>query len=461
MVESMPTAVFRTAEAWNRVLLGGMIGRASMSDVADTSVVKTLCSAVAQCLDELSYNAGNLRLAFGIDTAAGPDLVDRAADYNITPIGAVQAKAALTFFGNSQATATLIPAQTSVETADGTIFLTDADATLPAGATSIPNVAATCQTPGLAGNVPALTITKFTSQPIGISSVSNPSAAIGGQDKETDDSLRQRIKLSVAGLARGTPAALESAVLGATDPLTGDTILFAKCVEDPIARPAYSEIYIADAAGTNEGTSQAVANEILTVNLAGPPQGAAQGGETRFTTKNRPWDTNVAPTLYSSQRGTLTQGTDYYVNTASGTFYLTPAASAGEVLTASYSYFGGIIQLAQKIVDGDPSDRVNYPGYRAAGTQAVVLSPLIIRQRVVCNVVVKDGYSLDDTRSQAQVAIQNYLSLLNIGQNVVVPQLIAAVMGVAGIVDMTLMTPTADVLAAPSQLIRPGQITVS
>lgn len=457
----MPTAVFRTAEAWNRILLGGLIGRASMSDVADTSVVKTLCSAVAQCLDELSYNAGNLRLAFGIDTAAGPDLDARAAQYGVTRIGAVQAKASLTFSSSSQATATIIPAQTTVLTATGTVFTTDADATLTAGATSIPNVAATCQTPGIVGNVPALTLVQFQSQPVGISAVTNPAAGIGGQDQETDDSLRQRIKLSVAGLARGTPAALESAVLGAKDPATGDTILFAKVLEDPIARPAYSEMYIADAAGTNEGTSVAVSGEVLTASLAGPPQGSAQGGETRLTAKNRPFDTNVAATLTSSKRGKLTLGTDFYVNTSAGVFFLTPAAVQGEVLTATYSYFGGIIQLAQKIIDGDPSDRADFPGYRAAGTQCVVLSPLIIQQRVDCNVVVQDGYSLDATLAQAQVAIQNYLSLLGIGQNVIVPQLIAAIMGVPGVVDLTLMNPTSDVLTAPSQLIRPGRITVS
>ncbi|EDM3689389.1 baseplate protein [Salmonella enterica subsp. enterica serovar Infantis] len=97
------------------------------------------------------------------------------------------------------AQAVLIPAGTRVSASDSVVFVTDDDATLPAGSNSV-SIHATCTLPGVAGN---------SWQPAQISNlmddigdggldftVTNPSVSTGGADPESDDHLRERIRLA-------------------------------------------------------------------------------------------------------------------------------------------------------------------------------------------------------------------------------------------------------------------------
>lgn len=461
----MPPPRFRSFEDWQRLILAGFVARAGLSDVSKTGVARTLCAVLAQCLDELSYNAGNLRLAFGVDTAAGPDLDARAKDIvpgTLSRFPAASASTLLTFTRLTGSTAVTIPAGTQVQTADATVFATANDASMDAGVLSVPNVAARALVPGAAGNVAAGALTVFISKPVGVDGVQQPAAALGGQDQESDDAFRQRIYLYVAGLSSGTREALISSVLGATAPDTGDTILYADVVEYPTTRPGYSELYIADAAGTTEGQSTPVASpDVLTASSLGPPPGSAQGGEVKFAAAHKPIDPQAAYALTSSTRGTLAKGTQYNLEPASGVFYLTSAASKGEIFSATYSYRTGIIALAQKIVDGDPQDAKNYPGVRMAGSVVLVRPPQLLLQSVTAQLVTASGHDHSSVVTSATSAINSYLAALPIGGNVIFAKLIAVAMAVAGVTDVLLTSPTADVLVSPDQLVRPGTIRVS
>jgi hypothetical protein len=73
-------------------------------------------------------------------------------------------------------------------------------ATLPTGQN---NVRATYRIgSGLAGNVPAGSITTLMDRPLGVSGVSNPQAATGGQDAQPVDGIRANAPLSVLTLGR-------------------------------------------------------------------------------------------------------------------------------------------------------------------------------------------------------------------------------------------------------------------
>lgn len=93
----------------------------------------------------------------------------------------------------------LIPAGTRVSASDSVVFATDEDVTLPAGSENI-SIRATCTVPGPSGN---------NWQPAQISNlmddiddgsldftVTNPAISTGGTGQESDDHLRERIRLA-------------------------------------------------------------------------------------------------------------------------------------------------------------------------------------------------------------------------------------------------------------------------
>lgn len=453
----MSSPVFKSAEYWTQLIFGALVARGGLSDTSDTSVGKTLSAALGQCLEELSYQGQNILSVFNIDTAAGTDLDRRALDVIPGPLARIPAQAAvaaLTFSRGNTGGAVTIPAGTRITDGGQQAFLTQQDATVPAGQASIAQVAAVNTLPGAAGNVAAGTLTVFGQRPLGIDAVINPTDATGGADAEPDAAFRQRIRQYVAGVARGTPSALIAAVTGAQDPVSGATILYAAIEEDE-TRPGRSTLYVADASGTAGSIPTAVSGEVLTAARLGPPPGSAQGGENILAFQHRPVSTDAPYSVTSSTRGALTKGRDYTLDEAAGAVTLTPAAARGEVLTASYSYFTGILALAQKIVDGDPSDRTNYPGIRAAGTQVVVKAPDVIIEAVDATLTIDPAFAAAQVQSQVRAAIGSLMQGLPIGANLLVAELISAVMAVPGVVNVVLNQPAMDVLAAPGQLIRP------
>ncbi len=453
----MPSPVFKPAEYWTQLVFGALVARGGLSDTSDTSVAKTLSAALGQCLEECSYQAQNILSVFNIDTAAGDDLDRRALDIIPGPLARIPAQAAvaaLTFSRGSTGGAVTIPAGTRVTDGGQQDFLTQQDATIPAGQASIAQIAATAALPGSSGNVPAGSLTIFGQRPLGVDAVTNPVDATGGADAETDASFRQRIRAYVAGVARGTPSALIAAVTGAQDPVSGSTILYAALEEDE-NRPGRSILYVADAAGTSGAIPTPITGDILTSARLGPPPGSAQGGERVLSFAHRPVSKDAPYSITSSTRGNLLPDQDYTLDEAAGAITLAVPCVQGEVITAAYSYFTGLLALAQKIVDGDPNDRSHYPGIRAAGTQVVVQAPDVVIETVDATLTIDPAYAATQVQAQVRSAIAGLMQNLPIGGNLLVAEVIAAIMAVPGVVNVALNQPAADVLAAPGQLIRP------
>ena len=93
-----------------------------------------------------------------------------------------------------------------VMTAGGRRFETTEDAVLPAGELWV-DVPARAVEPGKGGNVAAGTVRLMAVAPSGIKSCTNPQAFVGGDDEETDETLRGRILDSYKRLPNGANAA--------------------------------------------------------------------------------------------------------------------------------------------------------------------------------------------------------------------------------------------------------------
>jgi uncharacterized phage protein gp47/JayE len=100
-----------------------------------------------------------------------------------------------------------IPKGFQVSTLDGLVYATTVDTFVPMNTTTV-RVPAVCLTRGFIGNVPANTITKLVSSLPEIISVTNPNAATGGVDEESETKRRERFNKYIISLAKGTKNAI-------------------------------------------------------------------------------------------------------------------------------------------------------------------------------------------------------------------------------------------------------------
>lgn len=320
-------------------------------------------------------------------------------------------------------------------------------------------------------------VSQLVSTIAGVDSVRNTTGMTSGSDTETDPSFRGRIKTYLRSLSRATPSSLESAVLGVKLDNFG-RIQVAKVQE--LQEPNLGKVllYVDDGTGssakvqahnyvTDPVTQQATGflAEALTENAA--------GGEIHFQLKHAPlvdgsivavyWLTQTVlaggPNVNTST--TLTRGYadsaagtyDYRVNPGSGKVTLYPGGPSGiatvatspndvaglqalDTLHVRYQWFGGLIEEAQKIIDGDPTDRPNYPGVRAAGVDVRVLPPTILSQTLEATINVDPGHEQSGVIAACKTAIMTYINGLPINGDIYITELIYALQGVAGVRDV-------------------------
>lgn len=453
-------------------MLAKVVTRTKLSDVSDAATVKNLLAPAAASDGEQYYNMYLLHKLFSIEDAAGDDLDERAKDIQpgtLSRILATKATGTVIFSRNTVSGTIVVAENTIVKTNGGIEFKTTAPVTITASdppvlpghttgqdSTPVPIIAVLA---GSDGEVAAETIIKFKNKPVGIDSVINTASTINGNDKETDDSFKSRLRKYVISLSRSTVTGLEMAVLGAIEEDTGSVIFYSKAIED-LTNLGRVTLYIDDGTGYAQST-EVITGENVTNGLGGPPPNTAVGGETYLFLNYGAIDDGSPITITSSTRGTLVETTDYYINPASGQINFVTALTTGEQITASYTRFTGLIALGQKIIDGDPSDRINYPGYRAAGVLVQVKTPQVVIQNIEANLVISEGYDITTVQSNVTNAILNYVNTRNISDDIIRSALITAIKNVEGVYDVTLVTPSSNIPVLDDQMARTSTSNVS
>lgn len=121
-----------------------------------------------------------------------------------------------------------------------------------------------------------------------------------------------------------------------------------------------------------------------------------------------------------------------------------------------------LVALAAKVLAGyQELDGTWVPGWKAAGVKCDVIAADDLTQAVTATVTVASGYVAADVQADVQAAMTAYITALGIGQTLIRAELIAAAMEVAGVTDITMATPAANVTATKSQKIVPGTFTLS
>ena len=451
----MPTQQLKRYEQILQGMINALVARSDLSDVSDSSVAKHLLAAPAREIDEFYYQLALVPDRFSIDTAVGDDLDARAAEIQPATLFrrlAAKATGQVTFSRSGTTGTVTIPIGTIVKTADGVEYVTTTVGTINNGFSSSNSVSAIAVEAGAAGNVSPGVIVKFDAKPAGVDSVTNAASFTNGADKESDDEFRARLKAYIRTLARCTPEALEF-IAGSVQLDSGKRVVFAHCFEDPIDRGEVI-VYVDDGSGTAEEV-EVVSGESV---IAG-----AVGGEEFLTLDNKPVKRAAGFTITSSTRGVLVEGTDYTLDEASAQLYFDPALTAGEDIEADYTAFTGLIAEVQKVIDGDPADRGNYPGWRAAGVRVRVLTPQILQQVVEAGITFEEGYATQDVLDEVEAAISDYINNLGISGDVIRHELIRVIMSVAGVYNCSLTSPASDVILLDDQLprITAGNITLA
>ena len=190
-----------------------------ITNIMPGSVIRTIIESVLAELDIQNYTVDQIYKAMNIDTAEGTDLESIVAILGVYRKQATYATGTVTF-GRSDIYDTDIAIQyaqmisTKQDNSTGNIFefiVTDEDAKLVAG-----NLKTTVNIKAMtAGSIylPVNSITIMNTPIIGIEYVTNEIEFSGGTDAETDEELRARAKMALAGLGKGTNAAIRSALM--------------------------------------------------------------------------------------------------------------------------------------------------------------------------------------------------------------------------------------------------------
>lgn len=430
-------------------LVARVVARSPLTDISEGSVMLTILGSVADELENVEYKLQVYRDSFSLEGAVGVDLDARCADFpspGITRKGRIAASsAAMQITRSDSSTALLVPAGTryALESNTDIIFIQDNDITMQIGDLTYPTVSdapitVTCATPGTVGNVEPGTITIIDNAPGDIVSCTNTKSVGGGQDRETDEQLRQRAFKFLSSLARCQPTAIESHALQFTSG-TQKSFLHAKLFEDP-TRPGYSELVVDDGDGL-QGFTQTGADVTGTV----------VGSSTIVIFHNFPATAEIG----FGQLKKLDSSTGSYVDVPLKSDGSTPWVSIPERgllypdaglfsdgdqwKITGYSVFTDPIRELQASIEGSLADPNSSPGFRAAGTRVRVLPPdVFFVSPVTLNIVVFEGVDTGAMQSLVKSAIVEFSRALRPGDPLLLSPLISDLMKINGLRNVTI-----------------------
>lgn len=193
------------------------------------------------------------------------------------------------------------------------------------------------------------------------------------------------------------------------------------------------------------------ADEVVLVDVL---EANAQPGETRLQAQNFPIVRDSQRLWVDNGSGFVLQvlGIDYFINRGTGQVELASSITSGGRAVMAYTYYTGLVKTVQTVVDGSVADPINFPGVRAAGVIVVVETPVIHRVTVRLSITAQPGFVEDNLAPQVRTAIENYISSLGIGDDVIRSSIIDVAMNITGMYNAIVITPTSDVVILQNEL---------
>lgn len=119
-----------------------------------------------------------------------------------------------------------------------------------------------------------------------------------------------------------------------------------------------------------------------------------------------------------------------------------------------YNYYTGLLKLVHRTLYGDDTDLVSFPGVSAAGIKLEVLAPTVREVSISVITTLKQGISISSVENEVRSSITSYINNLGVGDDVIIEEIRAGVIAIAGIIDVVLVTPLANIAIADNELAR-------
>lgn len=216
-----------------------------------------------------------------------------------------------------------------------------------------------------------------------------------------------------------------------------------------------------DTAGTltlSSGTVSAHANAsiVLFVDVI---TDSAELGRRRFSSQNFPIVRGTERIFVNEGVSwvELTPSVDYVLNRGTGEFQLTDlgGVALGSSVVCSYNYYTNLISAVQRVLEGDASLPAQYPGVKAAGVFLAVEAPIIRRIPISITLSAERGYREQDLVTDVRTRVEQYISSLTLGDNVIVSKIVDIAHNVPGVRDVNVVLPTANVSILENELPTP------
>lgn len=123
----------------------------------------------------------------------------------------------------------------------------------------------------------------------------------------------------------------------------------------------------------------------------------------------------------------------------------------------------GLVDRVHEILYGyTDANGKKVPGWKAAGTVAEVYEANEISTGVTAEIEVLDGYDAAEVITRCETAVSDYIQALPIGATVILAEIIAIIMSVDGVYNVSVSLPAADVvMAAKGDKAVPGTIAIT
>jgi uncharacterized phage protein gp47/JayE len=109
---------------------------------------------------------------------------------------------------------------------------------------------------------------------------------------------------------------------------------------------------------------------------------------------------------------------------------------------------------------GEVEDIINKT--KAAGIDVVMQEPILLSTDITASLIMEDGYLIDDYIQDVNNAIEEYVNTLAIGEKLYKNQLERYILNVSDrILDVSVSSPTGDIIPASKEIIRANIITIS
>lgn len=358
----------------------------------------------------------------------------------------------------------------AVEGYDVTATLLE-NATIDAGDYDSNRVRAVVDTPGTIGRVAAGAFREFVgTAPFDGALVRNDAPFFGGRDEESDDEFRSRGRNKIQSLSRSTRLALEQLVLGISyTGLDGASwrVISAK-TQEFYGHDGNDWVYLYIWPGSFDFIESVItlAPESLT--------SAAEDGQKFFKLAHPAVVPDSLFLEYYPAGGTgwepLIQGVHYYLNEGTGWLEIIdptltvvsafgPIRSVGlnkgdQLRATQYRYYTGLIQQVQVAVNGVVQNPTVYPGISAAGVKVLVTFPRAKKIRDIrASIQVNPGYTEASVSILVQGFLSRYLTELQIGQDIILAEMIERAMGTEGMYNVQFSSPTQDITLLEDEII--------